>query len=102
MPARKNHSKCRKKDHSNKGGVGIHKINHQKLQFSVDVNSTIEILNVVLIMQLNNVIIMKSQDILTEHQTGLQFLKQHGNISLFADGGYGAQIPEVSTASHLC
>lgn len=47
MPARKNHSKCRKKDHSNKGGVGTHQISHQKLQLSVKVNSIIEILNIV-------------------------------------------------------
>ena len=37
MPARKNHSKCRNKDHSNKGGIGSHKLNHQKLQLSVKV-----------------------------------------------------------------
>ena len=37
MPARKNQNKSRKKDHSNKGGVGSHKINHQKLQLSVKV-----------------------------------------------------------------
>jgi hypothetical protein len=37
MPARKNHSKCRKKDHSNNGGVGSHKINHDKLQLTVKV-----------------------------------------------------------------
>ena len=29
---------------------------------------------------------MNSQAILTEYPTGLQFLNQHGNISLFADG----------------
>ena len=37
MPARKNHSKCREKDHSNKGGVGSHKISHQKLQLTLKV-----------------------------------------------------------------
>ena len=39
MPARKNKSKSSKQDHSNKGGVGSHKINHQKLQLSVKANS---------------------------------------------------------------
>ena len=37
MPARKNHSKCREKDHSNKGGVGSHKISHKKLQLTLKV-----------------------------------------------------------------
>ena len=37
IPARKNQNKSRKKDHSNKGGVGSHKMNHQKLQLSVKV-----------------------------------------------------------------
>jgi hypothetical protein len=37
MPARKNHSKFRNKDHSNKGGVGSHKISHDKLQLTVKV-----------------------------------------------------------------
>lgn len=37
MPARKNNNKCRKKDHSNKGSVGSHKIDHKKLQLSVKV-----------------------------------------------------------------
>ena len=37
MPARKNHSKRQKTDHSNKGGVGSHKLNHQKLQLTVKV-----------------------------------------------------------------
>lgn len=41
MPPRKNLSKCRKKDHSNKGGVGSHKINHQKLQLSIKVTKSI-------------------------------------------------------------
>ena len=37
MPARKNQNKSSTKDHSNKGGVGRHKMNHQKLQLSVKV-----------------------------------------------------------------
>lgn len=42
MPARKNRSKSRKKDHSNKGSVGSHKIDHQKLQLSVKVINNIK------------------------------------------------------------
>ena len=40
----------------------------------------------IFVYHMTNSILLQMQGIMTEYPTGLQFLNQHGDISLFADG----------------
>ena len=96
IPPRKNPSlgsKIRNKDHSNKGSIASHKINHKKLQLSVKVVNNLFFLFFYIyrsffVFLLSTILctFFCLQGIINEYPTGEQFLNQHGNIGLFAEG----------------